>query len=723
MTALLALILTGASVQSWEHYTHFGSIGSMAVSGSTLVAATSGGVAFATLSGSSLAWDSVWAYPGEISSSDCREIVIEPGPPLRYWVGTWGGGIDIYTPWEGWQHIGQLEGLPVHQEISSICIVDTTVFAGTSEGLAIKQYGYFQTWTELNTGGGLPSDFINCLQACDSGLYVGTSLGLALLVQGGYPGSADSWVQDSTMASRAVRGMCFSGDTLLAATDEGLWFKAPGASFAREPGYPGSSPLCVSASGGRIVCGEDAAMAVRVGGAWDYWEAVPGQLCRDAIFLGDSLVLAGLTNRLSSQKDCGLGLARGWQDYWVSSYAEGLTANDVRSISVGPEGDLWAATNHVGLNVLSGGDWTSFHDIFPSEHQMFAVAALPGGGVFVSHYYFGVTYLDWAGTPESSDDVHFTWDTFNSGLLNNQITALSAGADGTVWFGQEPFYATPSEPSGVSRLQWTEGEPSTSVWTSWTPSTGLPSGRVAAVVDAGAGTAWAGTEAGLVLVGPGAYDVSQVIGVGQGLPSADVRSLALSRDGRLYAGTTSGLAVVEPGSFAATAVPDADGTILSVYCDHLGAVWAAGTDALYRVDPDGSVEAYNVYNSPLLSTLVYGLAGDANAGLLFLATDHGIWELDLGNGLSAGTGAVLFPNPFLPGRGEVLGIAGLPDVPTTIRVFDLNGGLVYECSSPDRDGIAWDGAGDDGEPVATGIYVVEVEQAGFAGLLKLAIVR
>jgi hypothetical protein len=56
-------------------------------------------------------------------------------------------------------------------------------------------------------------------------------------------------------------------------------------------------------------------------------------------------------------------------------------------------------------------------------------------------------------------------------------------------------------------------------------------------------------------------------------------------------------------------------------------------------------------------------------------------------------------------------------------VFDLNGGLVYECSSPDRDGIAWDGAGDDGEPVATGIYVVEVEQAGFAGLLKLAIVR
>jgi ligand-binding sensor domain-containing protein len=722
MTALLALILLGASVEDWQHYTHFGSIGGIALSGTTVVTATSGGVAFGTIDGSYITWDSVWTCPGELTHSDCRSILLEPGPPRRIWIGTWGGGINVYTDGSGWQYFGQLEGLPVHQEISSISVADTSVFAGTSEGLAIKQYGYFQVWTELNTGGGLASDNVTCLQACDSGLYVGTSPGLSLLSTGGYPGSTDSWLQDSILQNRNIRGLCFSGDTLWAATDEGLWFAAPGGEFRRETGYPGDLALCVSASEGRIAVGELEALSMRLGGAWQTWAMYPGLLCRCVAFYGDSLVLAGIAKE-QVPADCGGGLARGWGGVWSASYPGGLAANEIRSVAVGPAGECWVSTNLAGVSVLRDGAWTSYHDIFPSESQMFSIVALPNGSIFVSHWNYGVTYLDWNGTPAVADDEYFTWNKENSSLLNDQITSMSVGGDGTVWFGQEPYFATPGEPSGISRMNWTAGEPSTAIWTSWSAADGLPSGRVAAVVDAGGGAAWAGTEAGIVLVGPGPYDISQVIGVGQGLPSADVRSLALGRDGRLYAGTTSGLAVIEPGSFSANAVDGISGTILSVECDHLGAVWAAGTDALYRLGANGAVEAYNTYNSPLLSTVIYGLAGNANAGLLYLATDHGLWSLDLGSGLSEGSGAVLFPNPFLPGRGDLLGVAGMPDLPTSIRVFDLTGRLVYESSFPDRDSIAWNGADTDGEPVATGVYVVEVAQAGAAELLKLAVVR
>lgn len=98
--------------------------------------------------------------------------------------------------------------------------------------------------------------------------------------------------------------------------------------------------------------------------------------------------------------------------------------------------------------------------------------------------------------------------------------------------------------------------------------------------------------------------------------------------------------------------------------------------------------------------------------------------IDLGNGLAGdGGGAVLFPNPFLPGAGDVLGLAGIPDAATWIEVFDLSGRLVYECASPDRDGISWDGEDEGGDGAASGIYVVRVTQDGYETVLKLALVR
>jgi len=724
MTALLAMILTGASVQDWQHFTHYGSVSDIALAGSTVVTATSGGVAFGTLQGSFVAWDSVWTCPGELSHSDCRVILLEQGPPRRYWVGTWGGGMDIYTEGSGWQHYGQLDGLPIAQQVSSICLSDTAVFAGTSQGLAIKQYGYFQVWTQLNTGGGLLSDGVECLLSDGSGLLVGTDAGLTTLAAGAYPGSAGSWTEDPTLLGRSIRAMCYSGDTLWAATDEGLWFRPAGSAFSREEGYPGDSPYCVCASEGRLAAGEDGEVAIRIAGSWEIWSTFAGQISRRLAFAGDSLILVGTSNDLAPQKDCGAGLARGWGSGWSASYPPGPTANDMRAVAVGPSGECWTSTNHAGLDLLHDGTWYSFVDIFPTVHQMFALVSLPGGGVFVSHYHYGVTYLDWHGTPGTGDDEHFSLDSGNSGLLNDQIISMAAGPDGTVWFGQEPYFSSPSEPSGVSRLQWSPGDLASAQWMSWSAAGGLPSGKVSAVADAGDGTAWIGTETGIVRVGPGAGDISQVIGTSQGLPSADVRSLALGRNGDLYAGTTSGLALVDQDAFTASAVAGVAGTVSSIAFDHLGAVWAAGTEALYRIAPDGSVEAYNTYNSPLLSTVIYGMAGDADDGFLYLATDCGLWRLELGNGLSGeGGGAVLYPNPFVPGRGEVLGVAGIPDMPTTMRVFDLGGRLVYECSSPDRQGIAWDGDGSDGSPVASGVYMVEVKQSGSTRLLKLGIVR
>jgi|WetSurMetagenome_2_1015567.scaffolds.fasta_scaffold00771_16 hypothetical protein len=723
MTALLLVLLQGADVQGWQHWSHFGSVADFQLVGDQVVCATSGGMAFGTLQGSYVQWDSVWTSPGELSSSDCRCVLVEPGPPRRIWIGTWGGGIDLFTEGSDWQHFGQLEGLPVSGEVSSLCLTDSSVIAGTSEGLATKELGYFQIWTELNTGGGLPDDIVLSVLPCDSGLYVGTYTGLALLAPGGYPGSPGSWTQSVELEGRQVRDVILHDDTVAVATDDGLWQAVPGGEFQKVTGFPGAGPLCVAATGGMLAAGDNSNVIIRMDGEWSLWPAIIGQLVRSIGLPGGQLVLAGLCNSITTQGDYGLGLARGWEDGWSTSYPAGLPSNDLRAVAVGPSGECWISTEHAGAAVLDQGSWTQFSDPFPSVHQMFAITVLPGGSVVVSHYHFGATWLDWKGTPESSDDEYVTWTSSSSGLLNDQVTALSTGQDGSIWFGEEPYYQSPSELSGVVRMRWTEGDPSSAEWTAWTPTEGLPSSIVTAVAANADGSAWVGTTSGLVLVGPDSYEVSSVISIPQGLPSAEVRSLALSRSGILYVGTTSGLASVDPGSWTATAIEEVGGTISALACDHLGAVWAAGSDALYRVDSDGSTTAYDQYNSPLPTTTIYGLACDSDAGILYACGEAGLWGLDLGSPLSGSSGAVLYPNPFVPGRGEVLGLAGIPDGQLTLRVFDLSGKLVYECDFPGRDSVAWDGDDSDGNPAAAGIYVVEIRREGASDLRKLAIVR
>jgi hypothetical protein len=215
-----------------------------------------------------------------------------------------------------------------------------------------------------------------------------------------------------------------------------------------------------------------------------------------------------------------------------------------------------------------------------------------------------------------------------------------------------------------------------------------------------------------------------VLDASDGLPSDIVRALVMTRTGRLFAGTASGLAVIEPGAFSAGEVEEVEGAVSAMSEDNTGAVWVSTGEALYRVLDDGRVEEYNRLNCPILTTVVYDIACDRNLGLLYIVTDHGMWRVTIGEGLEGdGESACIYPNPFLPDRGEVLGVAGLADLPTGIRVFDLTGALVYQFASPDRDGIAWDGSDSDGEPVPSGIYVVEITQDGYSDTVGLALVR
>ncbi|MBD3277867.1 MAG: T9SS type A sorting domain-containing protein, partial [Candidatus Aegiribacteria sp.] len=277
--------------------------------------------------------------------------------------------------------------------------------------------------------------------------------------------------------------------------------------------------------------------------------------------------------------------------------------------------------------------------------------------------------------------------------------------------------------SGVCRLSWTPGQATTASWKTFQPSDGLPSGEVRAV-EAGTSPSfvWAGTGEGLVLADFQNLQVISSFGSAEGLPADDVQSLAVSRDGTVYVGTTGGLAWIEDSSVFQSELVQGDVQMLCV--DNLSSLWASSPDALFRLRPDGSVEEYNTYNSPLQSLNIRHAACDYDQGLLYLVTDHGLWRLHLEQGLEGNIrSASVFPNPFLPGDGYDLGVAGLPDQPFDFRVFDLTGNLVYESASQSRDSFAWNGIDSQGSPIASGTYIVELVQEGNSVFIKLAVVR
>ncbi len=720
--ALALMMLSGAVLPSqWQHWAHTGSVSDLVCTGSTVTCATSGGVLFGTITGGDLAWDSSWVYPGDISHSSVR--CVEHSADGSLWVGTWGGGIDVRLPDGSMQHYGQLEGLPIDLEIGDI-LADSAVFAATSQGLSIMEMGYFQTWTGLNTGGALPDDFVNCLVSSDSGLLVGTADGLALLKPGMWPGDPASWTAFPEMNGISTRDMDLQADTVWAATDAGLYYLAPGQPWLRDAGFPGEGALCVSAHDGNIAVGSGWIVHIRYEGSWQGSAIWGGQLVKALDWAGGQQICAGMSNELSTQDDTGRGVGLGWTYAWKVSTPPGIPANHLWSVTLDDGGSAWVTTDHAGAAVLADGAWTVFIDSLPNEHQVFAGAGDVEGAAFIAPYHFGLVWLDWGGTPGPADDLLIEWTEEGGGLLNDQVVAIDIAPSGEVWLGQEPYFATPTEPSGACRLSWVAGVPGSASWMSWTTADGLPSGMVNAVAGLSDGSGWIGTDAGLVRVGPGQGMVSQVLGTSQGLPSEEVTELLAARSGRLYVGTANGLAVLEDGASSAGGISDVEGAVTALAEDHMGSVWAATGQALYRILHDGSIEEYNTLNSPMLSQIVHSISCDRDRGLLYLATDNGMWMIDLGNGLAGdGGGAVLFPNPFLPGAGDVLGLAGIPDAATWIEVFDLSGRLVYECASPDRDGISWDGEDEGGDGAASGIYVVRVTQDGYETVLKLALVR
>lgn len=140
--------------------------------------------------------------------------------------------------------------------------------------------------------------------------------------------------------------------------------------------------------------------------------------------------------------------------------------------------------------------------------------------------------------------------------------------------------------------------------------------------------------------------------------------------------------------------------------------WIASNNGLYYVSPDGS-EVYNHFttdNSDLPSDVVYSVECDTVNERVYIATDNGFAEY-----VPHGDAAALnfdnvyaFPNPVEPDFTGMIKIADLMDN-SYVAITDRNGNVVAQFG-PVMGSALWDGSGENGERVPTGLYNVYAAQ-------------
>ena len=156
-------------------------------------------------------------------------------------------------------------------------------------------------------------------------------------------------------------------------------------------------------------------------------------------------------------------------------------------------------------------------------------------------------------------------------------------------------------------------------------------------------------------------------------------------------------------------------------------VWCASwAGTLYHTDPlEKSIVRMRYDNSPLPKAAIHDLAFRPADGMLFIATEAGL--------LAYRSGALppaesyndvrIYPNPVRPDYDGSVTITGLI-ADSNVKITDLNGNLIRQGRSAGGQ-FTWDCRGANGNPVASGVYLVLASTPdGSEGVVtKIAVVR
>lgn len=231
-------------------------------------------------------------------------------------------------------------------------------------------------------------------------------------------------------------------------------------------------------------------------------------------------------------------------------------------------------------------------------------------------------------------------------------------------------------------------------------------------------------------------DTQGFIGKSDGLSSDIISCLAVDKRGAIWIGTNVGVNVIsdpqKPKSTLTTLVGFAvrSQNVNCIAVDPINQKWIGTNNGVFVLSSDGYqlIKQYNSKNSPLPDDNITSIAFDSKSGMVFIGTDYGLATLktefiqpeETFNELS------IYPSPFIIGNNEknIVTIEGLI-ANCIIKILKINGEVIREYESPGGKMAFWDGRDKEGNLVSSGVYYIVAydNEANNVKTSKIAVIR
>lgn len=236
-----------------------------------------------------------------------------------------------------------------------------------------------------------------------------------------------------------------------------------------------------------------------------------------------------------------------------------------------------------------------------------------------------------------------------------------------------------------------------------------------------------------------ADDISGQLNESNGMNGQKINALALDKRGDLWVGTDLGVQIITSLSTvlqnSSTAKPRVSTVfslrqqrINSIVVDPVNRKWV-GTDAgLFLVSSDGTnlIAFYDITNSPLLTNEITIMGSDQKEGKIFIGQTGGLisFKTQAPSPSADYSNLYTYPSPFRPSTGSMMTIDGLIKE-SDIIILDIAGNRIKAFSSPGGRVANWDGKDENGNIVATGVYILVASdrEGNTVSKIKFSVIR
>nr|WP_243436004.1 sensor histidine kinase [Acanthopleuribacter pedis] len=281
-----------------------------------------------------------------------------------------------------------------------------------------------------------------------------------------------------------------------------------------------------------------------------------------------------------------------------ATQTNGLSSNEVGALYEDARGRLWVGTFRGGLNLFDlETETVARFDVqmatSAGENVVRAIAAAPDGRLWIGTYSDGLQRLD----EQRGEFDAFTHDPDDpDSLSNNRVRALAFDSRGRGWVGTDAGLNLFEPGAGVPRFANPNNDPFLNI-----RFNGM---RIYTLREDRDGRMWVGTNRGLARFDAQEQRVhrfNEVLGDTLSLSSDTVFCVVHRADGKVWVGTESGLNLLEPNSGESRRFYTADGLpsniIHGLLLDDDGALWIGTNNGLsvYR-EAGGGFRNYDVFD-------------------------------------------------------------------------------------------------------------------------------